>query len=160
MIVLMLSAGAGGSELITPDGSLVFILILFIVFVFVLNRILFRPIGQVLDKRETLTEGARSEARAAGRQFDALLADYEAGIRQARGENYRFLETQRAVALEERNRTIDEAKQRAADELNRAKAEVAKQYSQAKAALETESREIARQISSSVIGRTLGGGGH
>jgi F-type H+-transporting ATPase subunit b len=156
----MLSAGAGGSELITPDGSLVFILILFIVFVFVLNRVLFRPVGKVLDERETLTEGAKAEARAAAGRYDSRLAEYEAAVRQARADSYRFLEQQRAAALEERNRVIEAAKQRASDELNSAKAEIAGQASQAKAALESEAREIARQISQNLLGRTVGGGGH
>ena len=156
--MLMLSAEAGGSELITPDGSLVLILVLFIVFVFVLNRVLFRPVGKVLDERETRTEGAKAAARAAARQYEVKFADYEATLRQARADSYRFLEQQRATALDERNQTIEAAKQRASEELKRAKAEIGSQAAQAKAVLESEAREIARQISRGVLGRTVGGG--
>jgi len=79
-----LAFAEGSGNIINPDGSLVFILVLFMLFVFVMNRLLFRPIGRVLDKRQALTEGATNEARAAVRSYHAKLADYEATIRQAR----------------------------------------------------------------------------
>ena len=153
-----LAFAEGGGNIIQPDGSLVFVLVLFIIFVFVLNRILFKPIGRVLDERETLTEGARTEARAATRRYQAELADYEARIRQARAESYKRLEQQRAAALEQRRQLINEAKADANKQIEQAKQEIAGQAAGARAALEVESRQIAAQISRSVLGRTVGGG--
>jgi F-type H+-transporting ATPase subunit b len=150
---------AGGGDVINPDGSLVLIALLFIIFVFLLNRVLFKPIGRVLDERNTLTEGARAEARAAARRYQDRLNDYESGIRQARGESYRYLEQQRAVAVEERARIIEDAKKQAADELEKAKAEIARQAANARSALEAEARLVAGRVTQSVLGRTVGGGG-
>ena len=148
----------GGGNIISPDGSLVFVLILFLIFVFVLNRILFRPIGRVLDERETLTAGAASEARAVTRRYESKLTEYEAAIRQARAESYRRSEQERAAALDERRRLIEEAKQHANGEIGQAKEEIQGQVAAARAALESESRQIAERISRTVLGRTVGGG--
>lgn len=148
----------GGGNIISPDGSLVFVLILFLIFVFVLNRILFRPIGRVLDERETLTAGAVSEARAVTRRYESKLTEYEAAIRQARAESYRRSEQERAAALDERRRLIEEAKQHANQEIGQAKEEIQGQVAAARAALESESRQIAERISRTVLGRTVGGG--
>lgn len=148
----------GGGNIISPDGSLVFVLILFLIFVFVLNRILFRPIGRVLDERETLTEGAANEARAASRRYEAKLAEYEAKIRQARAESYRRSEQERAAALDERRRLIEDAKHFAHEEIGRAKQEIEHQVTAARSALESESRSIADRISRTILGRTVGGG--
>jgi F-type H+-transporting ATPase subunit b len=148
----------GGSNIISPDGSLVFVLVLFLIFVFVMNRILFRPIGRVLDERQTLTEGAANEARAARRRYEAKLAEYEATIRQARAESYRRSEQERAAALDERRRLIEEAKGQAHEEIGRARHEIERQVAAARAALESESRQIAERISRTVLGRTVGGG--
>jgi F-type H+-transporting ATPase subunit b len=148
----------GGGNIISPDGSLVFVLILFLIFVFVLNRILFRPIGRVLDERETLTAGAVSEARAVTRRYESKLTEYEAAIRQARAESYRRSEQERAAALDERRRLIEEAKQHANEEIGQAKEEIKGQVAAARAALESESRQIAERISRTVLGRTVGGG--
>jgi F-type H+-transporting ATPase subunit b len=155
---MTLAFAEGGGNIISPDGSLVLVLILFIFFVFLLNRLLFRPIGRVLDQRQNLTEGSANEARAARRIYETRLAEYEATIRQARAESYKQSEQERAVALEERRRVLDEAKQNAHEQIDRAKQEIEKQVTQARSALESESRQIAENISRTVLGRTVGGG--
>lgn len=157
MIPMTLAFAEGGGNIISPDGSLVFVLILFIIFVFVMNRILFRPIGRVLDERETLIEGSENEARAAQRRYEAKLADYEATIRQARADSYRRTEQQRAAALDERRRLIEDAKQQARNEIERAKREIESQVADARRALERETRAIAERISQTVLGRAVGG---
>ena len=158
MVSMTLAFAEGGGNIISPDGSLVLVLILFIFFVFLLNRLLFRPIGRVLDQRQNLTEGSANEARAARRIYETRLAEYEATIRQARAESYKQSEQERAVALEERRRVLDEAKQNAHEQIDRAKQEIEKQVTQARSALESESRQIAENISRTVLGRTVGGG--
>ncbi len=154
----MIALAGGEGNIINPDISLVVILALFILFVFLLNRLLFRPISHVLDKREALTEGATAEARAAARQYNARLSEYEASIRQARAEGYRKLEQQRAAALEQRRGLIERVKEEAASEIGRAKATLAAQASEARATLEAESRQLAEKISRTVLGREVGGG--
>ena len=158
MVSMTLAFAEGGGDIISPDGSLVFVLVLFIILVFVLNRILFRPIGRVLDERQTLTEGATNEARAARRSYESRLADYEATIRQTRAESYKRSEQERAAAVEERRHLIDEAKLRAHEQIETAKQEIEQQVVRARAALESESRQIAERISRTVLGRTVGGG--
>ena len=158
MVSMTLAFAEGGGNIISPDGSLVFVLVLFLILVFVLNRILFRPIGRVLDERQTLTEGAANEARAARRTYETRLAEYEATIRQARAESYKRSEQERAAAVEERRHLIDDAKQHTHEQIERAKREIEQQVVQARAALESESRQIAERISRTVLGRTVGGG--
>ena len=59
-----LAFAEGGGNIISPNGSLVFILVLFLLFVFVMNRLLFRPISRVLDERQVLTLIAAAQAAA------------------------------------------------------------------------------------------------
>ena len=148
----------GSGNLISPDGSLVFILILFVIFVFLLNRILFKPVGLVLDQRDTLTVGAKAEARAAARRYQVQVMDYESGLRQARAQSYRFLEEQRAAAMQERESVLQQAKQGAQEDIERAKAEIARQTADARGQLEKEAVQIARQVSGSILGRPVEGG--
>ena len=154
----VLAFAEGGSSIINPDGSLVLILLLFLLFVFVMNRLLFRPVSRILDQRQTLTVGAANDARAAARRYEMKLNEYEGTIRQARAESYKNLEAQRTVALAERQQVVDAAKQETAEEIGRAKAEIQRQSEQARATLESESRQIAENISRTILGRTVGGG--
>ncbi len=151
-------AFAEGGAQIFPDGSLVFALILFLLFVFILNRILFRPIGRVLDQRESLTDGARAEARAAVGQYGARLSEYESAIKQARTDGYRNLEQERTLRLAERQQAIEAAKQEASARIESGKAELAEQTAAARAELQSEATRLAAHISSTVLGRTVGGG--
>jgi F-type H+-transporting ATPase subunit b len=154
----ILAFSEGGESIVQPNASLVVVFVLFLLFVFVLNRVMFKPIGRVLDEREALTEGRSTEARAASRRYQSRLADYEEAIRKARGENYRRLEQERAAALDLRRRLIEDAKLRAAQEVERAKSEIAEQTARARLSLGAESRQIAERISRTVLGRTVGGG--
>ena len=154
----VLAFAEGGSNIINPDGSLVFVLLLFLLFVFVMNRLLFRPIGRILDQRQTLTVGAANDARAAARRYEMRLNEYEVTIRQARAESYKRLEAQRAAALEARRLVVEAAKQQTAAEIAQAKAEIQRQAEQARTTLATESQQIAEDILRTILGRTVGGG--
>jgi F-type H+-transporting ATPase subunit b len=148
----------GGTDIIKPDGSLVVIFILFLLFVFVMNRLLFKPVGLVLDQRERKTEGARHEARASIRVYQTKVADYEFSIKHTRAETYRLLQQAREKALAERAKRLEEARQAAGKEIEAGKAELEGQTAAARATLESDARQIAAQISSNVLRRPVPGG--
>ena len=159
MVTALVLAAEGSGNIINPDGSLVVIFLLFLIFVFILNRILFKPVSRVLDQREQLTEGARAEARAAAGRLKTKLADYEESIRQARAESYRFLEQRRAAAVARRSQHIEETRSNAHSEIEAAKTAIARQAALARAALEPDAAQIAGSITRTVLGHAAGGGG-
>jgi len=158
LVAMAVLALEGGTDIIKPDSSLVAIFILFLLFVFVMNRLLFKPIGRVLDQRERMTEGARHEARASARVYEGKVAGYESSIRNARAETYRLLQKAREKALAERAGLIEEARQAAGQEINSAKAELERQVAAARVELERDANKIAAEISRNVLGRPVPGG--
>ena len=158
MVSTVMFALEGGTDIIRPDGSLVVIFILFILFVFVMNRLLFKPVGLVLVQRERKTEGARHEARASNRVYQTKVANYEFSIRHTRAETYRLLQQAREKALAERAKLLEEAKQVSAKEIEVARSELERQTAGARATLEHDAHQIAVQISSNVLGRPVPGG--
>ena len=159
MVTALVLASEGTGNIINPDGSLVVILLLFLIFVFLLNRILFQPVARVLDEREKLTGGAREEARAAAGELKGKLAEFEDRIRLARAESYRYLEQRRAAALARRNQHIEEARFMAASTIEKGKREIASQAEHARASLGSEALQIAGRIAHTVLGRAVSGGG-
>ena len=153
-----LAFAEGEGNIISPDSSLVFVLILFLLFVFTLNRLLFRPVGRILDEREGLITGDTNEARAAARRSEIKLAEYEAAIRAAKAESYRRIEQERAAGLQQRQRVIDEARQAATSRIQSAKSEIEQQAESARAQLESETRSVAERITRVLLGRASGGG--
>ncbi len=145
-------------NIVQPNITIFIVFGLFIIFALILNQILFKPIGKVLDERESLTEGAAAEARAAARQYQSRLANYEETIRQARAESYRKIEEQRKAALDERQKLIEAARGQADAEIAKGREQIAKEATAARTQLESEARQIAEQISRTVLGRAVGGG--
>jgi len=156
--ILALAEEAGGASLLTPDGSLLLILLMFLAFVPVLNRILFKPVSKVLAERERLTAGSSRDAENILNTIDQKLADYESEIRSARSEGYKLVEQRRQATTALRQGKIDGAHKAAEERLSSAKAQLAADAASARATLVDEATEIANKISSTVLGRAVGGG--
>src|SRR5215211_1250132 len=95
---------------LVPDGTLVVHIALIITMVFVLNRILFRPVGRILSEREARTHGRSGEARETIQRVKESLTRYENSLRQARAEGYSLLELQQSEAYTERQRRVAEVR--------------------------------------------------
>jgi F-type H+-transporting ATPase subunit b len=147
----------GGTSMLTPDGSLIVTMVLFLVFVPILNKILFQPIGRVLSERDRLTGGSSTEARAILHTIDHKLTAYEEGIRDARSEGYRYVEQRRNEANAERQERIEAARESATMKIAAARADLAADAEAARGRLEADAREISTQISSALLGRAAGG---
>src|ERR1700753_2483723 len=91
---------------LVPDGTLVLHIVIIVTMVFVLNRILYKPISRVLDERESRTRGRSGEALEILRRVRESLSRHENSLRQARAEGYRLLEQQQAEATGERQRRV------------------------------------------------------
>ena len=151
-------AAEGGTEMLMPDGSLLVIIVLFLALVPILNRVLFKPISDVLDERERLTGGSNTDVRAMFADVDYKLAGYEEGIRDARAAGYRVIEQRRAEGLDRRQKAVAAARQSAESRVAEARAAIAADAAVARERLESDAREIATTISSTVLGRAVGGG--
>lgn len=143
--------------MLTPDGSLLLAIVLFLVLVPLLNKILFQPITHILNERERLTTGSSTDARAILHTIDQKLGDYEERIRGARSEGYRVIESRRSAATAERQEKITAARADAETKIAAARAEIGSEADAARARLETDAREIATRISSTILGRAVGG---
>jgi F-type H+-transporting ATPase subunit b len=143
--------------MLTPDGSLLVIVVLFLVLVPIVNRILFKPITHVLDERERLTTGSHADAKAILKTVDVRLGDYEEGIRSARAEGYRIVESRRTVATLERQQKIDATRADVDRKIADARGQINADAAEARTRLESDARDIANRISSTLLGRAVGG---
>src|SRR5918998_2329593 len=87
---------------LVPDGTIFLHIAIIIAMVFVLNRILFKPINKILSDRERLTTGSSTEAHGILRRVEENLSTYERTLKEARAESYRLLEDERTKAIGER----------------------------------------------------------
>jgi F-type H+-transporting ATPase subunit b len=139
--------------MISLDWSIIPAIFIFIATIFILNFLLFRPILRVQAEREKRTTGLMSQTRRDLDHHLSLFDQYQATIKNARMEGYRLIETSRAEALQYRNGKLEAGRGGAEQLIQEAREMVRSQGVQAKARLEIDAQEIARQIASAILHR-------
>ena len=146
---------AENSIQLVPDGTLVLHVLIILVMVYVLNATLFKPINLILEAREKRTRGRLTEAQQILANVSERLSEYERGLRQARTEAYAFTEHERAGAMQERQKHLDETRVKLAESSAAQKEAVHRQAEEARELLEVESRRIALEIGARVLSRPI-----
>jgi F-type H+-transporting ATPase subunit b len=149
-------AGAAAESLeIFPDERIFYLIVLFVLLVFPVNKLLFHPLFRVLDERDARIEGARKRADQVGAEADATLDRYRSAVRSAREE----AESGRKQVLEEARREqaqlTGSVRSEAEEEINRAREQVAGALEDARSQLRDQARELAREAATRVLGRSL-----
>jgi len=150
--VLMLSAASGGVAL-DFDYTVVFQMGIFVVLMFLLEPLLFRPVLRIFALREERTEGARARARSLEERAGELLKRYE-----------KELERVHRVAATERERLRQETTALEAEILHDARAATTKILEEGRRRIEGEVNRIrfdlgreSEQISLRIVEKALGG---
>ncbi len=147
-------------NVLSIDGSFLFVFISIFVLIFVLNRTLFKPINRVLDERERLGVGRLAESQQMLVAYEERLAGYEEKLRAARAEAYNELEAARRLALAGRAKAIEGVRVETARLIDEAKSEVSRQALASRQTLEQEARAMASTISSRILNRPVTSGGN
>jgi len=148
-------ASEGGIEIMPSPGTLLPLIVLFLVMIVPVNRLLLQPLLAVLDEREARIAGARARAEEVARRADETLSGYESRIAGARAE----AETERRGTLEQARgqHATRVAEERSAGEASiaDARAQVAQALEGARAQLESQAQDLARQTAEKMLGRSL-----
>lgn len=138
---------------LVPDGTIVLHIAIIITMVFVLNRILFKPINSILEERESRTRGRSGEARETIKRVEESVANYKNSLRKARAEGYKLLEQQQAEAFGERQQKISLVRKEVEQQIEEQKDVIHAQADEARVTLESEAARIAASISSQILKR-------
>ena len=146
---------AGASLEIFPDQRIFYLIVLFILLIFPVNKLLFHPIFQVLDERDERIEGARKRADEVSAEAEATLDRYRSAVRSAREE----AEGDRKEVLEQARREqaqlTGSVRSEAEETINRAREAVAGALDDARSQLRQQAQELAREAATRVLGRSL-----
>ena len=144
---------AEASIQLVPDGTLLLNLLMVGVMVFVLNRTLLKPINKILAEREKQVEGSIEEAKLLSAETEEKVKQYNATLREARGEGYRLLEKERAAALKEKDEKIrlyrEDMSKKVADQVEKTR----QQEDKVREELESQAAAIGDLISSQILRR-------
>ena len=133
-------------DILKIDKIVIFQIVIFVAAIFILNSILFKPLFQLVDKRERLTTGAIKEANELRQKIDQIIDEYNARLNEARSQ-----------ASEERNKIRNDATKAADEIIKNAREQAQKLLNEAKGRLESEKLEKERSIEPEIksLGRNV-----
>ena len=148
------SKGGGGVTVI-PDWSVGIQIVNFLLIIWILNLILYRPIRSILRQRKEKIEGL--ELSIATYNKDAKEKDeaFASGIKEARAKGLKEKEALLQAGAEEEKKIIDEVHQKAQAELSEMRDKIAREAQNVKASLHEKVDEYASDICQKLLGRTV-----
>jgi len=158
-VVLLAAAPALASEgnlvLIPTLDMLGALIALFVILIFPVHALLFRPIFAVLDARADKIDGTRARAEKIAAEADEVLARYEGSVREAREEAERERKERLASARSESAEQSASARADAEREIEQAREQIGAGLADAREGLRPEAELLAREAAARVLGRAL-----
>lgn len=149
-------AQAAGQLVLIPDlWILLSMVVAFVVLIFPLNALLFKPVFSALDARAERIQGARDRSVQLQTDADDVLQRYETAIREARAESETARQAKLEEAREEQARLTAAARTEAEGELEKSRGELARSVDEARATLRSSAEELANSAAESVLGRAF-----
>ena len=141
--------------LININETLIFQVISFLIFLFIINRIMFRPLRKVINERETFIENVQKDIVAAESQFEDLTNQIQVQEDAVRDEAFKQKDQLEAAGSQQ----ADEIMTSTREEINALRAEAQKevdaQISSARKHVQKESKDLAQNIVETVLDRSL-----
>ena len=85
-LLAMASLYERGIMLIVPDWTMVFFALSFLIFIFLLNLTLFKPVGKIIEKRKSLIDTEYAKAKESNKLGNEMLEDHKEKIKEAHHE--------------------------------------------------------------------------
>jgi F-type H+-transporting ATPase subunit b len=141
--------------LIDIDGTAFVQFALFLVLMFVANKLMFQPYLALRERRKAGIEGARAEAERMTAQADAKLADYEKQLAVARARANEEGRKVRGEAVTHERDVTEKARATAQTAIDEAQAKMRTETAAARAQLMPQADVLAKQIASKLLGREV-----
>lgn len=124
----------------------------FIVFVFIMNAIFYKPLQKVVDERQNFIDEANEVAKTSIEKKEAILKDKSKKLEKTRGEAKKIILDKSNEVKEKKALMTQEAQQKVGVEVDNAKAELQTSSKEAETVLSEEASQLADTISSKILG--------
>ncbi len=133
--------------------SVIIQIINFLVLIFIMNLVCYKPIRGILKKRRETIEGLESAIEAAIKQAEETNRAFADGIREARAKGQKEKEALIQAASAEESKIIARINEQARAELEEVKKKVSQDAEKVRQALQKEVDAFAEAISQKILGR-------
>lgn len=143
------------NALITINETLIIQIISFLIFLFIINRVMFRPLRKVMSERDAHIKKIKADTSEAQNRFESIniqIREQEAEARQAAFQLKAELEDQGSL---EASGILSAAKEEIAEANESARKEVSAMLAAARQDIQSESEVLATNIIETILERRL-----
>ena len=145
----------GGGITVLPDESLIIQIANFLLIIWIMNLILYRPIRNILRQRKEKIEGLELSIETYTENAQEKDDAFASGIKEARSRGLKEKETLLQAAAEQEKQIIENVNAKAQAELAEIRNKIAKDADAARASLQKKVDEFADDICQKILGRTV-----
>lgn len=125
----------------------------FLILIFVLNLVAYKPIRKILLKRKSTLDGMAESIEATSLQTEEIDAAFSTGLREARGRGKREKDALLQAADDEEKAILGRINDQSREELAAVKARIVTDADAVKVVLEKEINTFAEAITRKILGR-------
>jgi F-type H+-transporting ATPase subunit b len=140
---------------IYPNITFLFQIANFLILLFILNIILYKPIRKILGQRgnevisfQEMIEDFQNRSEKESRALEENMAS-------ARSQGFKEKETLKSAGLEEEKVMVQQAISSAEEKIGKAKGEIDQDTAQARRSLEEEVRVFSQELAEKILGRSI-----
>lgn len=141
--------------LISINETLIFQVISFLIFLYIINRVMFRPLRNVMAERDRHIENLEADTADAQKKFDSItdqISEQEAAVRK---EALKLKKKLEGEGNHEADEIIAAVKKEISDANETAQKQVEAQVAAARTDIQTESEALAINIIERILDRRL-----
>jgi F-type H+-transporting ATPase subunit b len=154
-LAVLASEGGNGGLLDVNPGLMIWTVITFIILLFVLKRVAWKPILTALDKRENDIKESLTQAEKAKNEAKMILEENQANLAKAEEESRKIIEQSRTYAESLKEQLMRESKEQAKKIVDDASSEIQRNKDAAFEELKGQIAEIAVGAAEKIIRDTL-----
>ncbi len=140
---------------IYPNITLLFQIANFLLLLFILNIIVYRPIRKILGRRGDEVISFQEKIEEFQNRSEKGAKALEENMAGARNQGFKEKENLKSAGLEEEKVTLQEAISAAEEKIGKAKGEIDQNTAQARQSLEEEVRAFSRELAEKILGRSI-----
>lgn len=141
--------------MISVDWTLGLQFVNFIILLIILNKMLYRPLKNIMAERREAIEGSHERANSLEADIEEKMQRYQQQLNEAKAAANEERNKLKKSAAEEETKILSQAQAKATERLQAIKAQVGEEAAAASQALKSDAESLAGQIATKILGREL-----
>ncbi len=124
----------------------------FIVFIFIMNKILYAPVIEIMEKRQNYIDSNKHEANEHKERAQSLIKDKDEKIAQAQRQSRDVVAAKADALKEESSKVLKDTKNSAAEYFNNEKQSLAQQKAEITSNMKFDVADLANKLTTKLMG--------